>query len=141
MSAKVKNSDKVAYVWAMLRIGLGAIFFWAFLDKMFGLGFATCRSDETGAIQTGCADAYVEGGSPTTGFLKFATQGPFADFYQGLAGSSVVDMLFMAALLGIGVSLILGIGVKLEGDVVAGKSSFHGRPHYLRSGLRRPVPE
>lgn len=114
MSANTKSTDKSPYVWAMLRIGLGFTFFWAFLDKMFGLGFATCRDAATSVINSGCADAWTQGGSPTTGFLKFATKGPFADFYQGLAGSSTVDLLFMAGLFGVGLGLILGIGVKLS---------------------------
>ncbi|MBC7512139.1 hypothetical protein H7142_00545 [Candidatus Saccharibacteria bacterium] len=38
---------------------------------------------------------------------------PFATFFNSLAGSSVIDVLFMAALLGIGVALILGIGLRI----------------------------
>src|SRR5690606_12286358 len=38
---------------------------------------------------------------------------PFADFYRGLAGIAVVDWLFMAGLLGIGLALILGIGMRI----------------------------
>lgn len=114
MTAKSNSSDKSPYIWALLRISMGFIFLWAFLDKMFGLGFATCRDAATNAVNTGCTDAWAQGGSPTTGFLKFATKGPFADFYQGLASSSTIDLLFMAGLFGIGVGLILGIGVKLS---------------------------
>ncbi|HLV72357.1 MAG TPA: hypothetical protein VKY91_06180, partial [Vulgatibacteraceae bacterium] len=29
------------YVWAAARLALGWIFAWAFVDKLFGLGFAT----------------------------------------------------------------------------------------------------
>lgn len=94
--------QKVNYLWGLLRIGLGWIFFWAFLDKVFGLGFATKTES-----------AWLAGGSPTTGFLKFAAKGPFAEIFQGLAGSAVVDWLFMLGLLFIGLALMLGIGVKL----------------------------
>ncbi|MQM26172.1 DoxX family membrane protein [Glycomyces albidus] len=92
----------VDYVWAGLRIALGWVFLWAFLDKTFGLGFATEKKA-----------AWIEGGSPTEGFLTFGTKGPFADFYQGMAGNAAADWLFMAGLLGIGLALILGIGMRI----------------------------
>lgn len=90
-----------AYMWAGLRLALGWVFLWPFLDKTFGLGFATEREA-----------AWIEGGSPTTGFLTFGTQGPFAEFYQGLAGP-VADWLFMLGLLGIGLALLLGVGMRI----------------------------
>ncbi|MEP7162831.1 MAG: hypothetical protein ABI747_03655 [Candidatus Moraniibacteriota bacterium] len=86
----------------LLRLTLGMIFLWAFLDKLFGLGFATPS-----------AKSWLMGGSPTTGFLKMAAKGPFASFFHGLAGSPLVDWLFMLGLFGIGVALILGIGMQL----------------------------
>lgn len=108
-----KRSDMTPVVWATLRISLGLIFLWAFFDKLLGLGFTTCRNVETGMVDTLCGQAWVNGGSPTTGFLKFATKGPFADFYQGLAGLAWIDWLFMVGLLLIGVALIAGIAHKL----------------------------
>lgn len=84
------------------RILLGWTFLWAFLDKLFGLGFATAAES-----------AWLSGGSPTTGFLKFATKGPFADLFSSLAGSAWVDWLFMIGLLALGVALILGIAMKM----------------------------
>lgn len=86
----------------LLRISLGWVFFWAFIDKVFGLGFTTAPDK-----------SWLAGNSPTIGFLKFATTGPFAGFYQSLAGNAVVDWLFMMGLLGIGVALLLGIAVRL----------------------------
>ena len=87
---------------ALLRIGLGWIFLWAFIDKVFGLGFAT----EAGKH-------WLTGASPTMGFLKFGTKGPLAGVFQAMAGSPVVDWLFMLGLLLIGLALILGIGMKI----------------------------
>lgn len=104
---------KALYALALARISLGLIFLWAFFDKLWGLGFATCRDPETDVVTTMCSKAWAEGGSPTTGFLKFATDGPFADFYRGLAGQAWVDWLFMLGLLAIGVALTFGIAVKL----------------------------
>lgn len=98
----VPGTSSVRFVWATLRLMLGAIFLWAFLDKTFGLGFAT----EAEA-------AWIRGGSPTSGYLEFETKGPLQGFYQSLAGSSFVDWLFMIGLLGIGVALLAGIGVRI----------------------------
>lgn len=95
------------------RIIFGSIFLWAFFDKLFGLGYATCRDSKTMEVITKCEGAWVSGGSPTEGFLKFGTHGPLASFYQSLAGNMVVDVLFMMGLLLIGVSLVLGIGMKI----------------------------
>lgn len=115
MPKKVNStvSGKILYVWASLRIALGFVFLWAFVDKLFGLGFATCRNPTTEAVVLGCEKAWIAGGSPTTGFLKFATQGPLEGFFRGLAGIALIDWLFMGALLLLGVALVLGVGVRL----------------------------
>jgi len=85
-----------------LRIMLGWLFLWAFLDKLFGLGYATASSN-----------AWINGGSPTEGYLKFGASGLLKDFYEGLAGNAAVDVIFMLALLALGIALILGIGMRL----------------------------
>lgn len=90
------------YVGAVIRLSLGWVFLWAFLDKTFGLGH-----------ETPSADAWVDGGHPTAGFLQGATAGPFANFYQDLSGQAWVDWVFMIGLLGIGLALILGIGMRI----------------------------
>lgn len=100
-------------IWGLLRIGIGWTFLWAFLDKTFALGFATGRNVETGAIDYFGDAAWINGGSPTEGFLTFGTKGPFAEFFQGLAGAAWVDWAFMLSLALIGTALILGIGVRL----------------------------
>ena len=107
----ITKNDHTLAVWALLRIGLGLIFVWAFFDKLFGLGFATCR-DKAGEITTMCSQAWVNCGSPTTGFLKNAVTGPFADFYHNLAGNALVDWLFMIGLLVVGVGLTLGVWIR-----------------------------
>lgn len=111
MAIKKHVADGSMYAWALLRIGLGYIFLWAFLDKLFGLGFSTCR-DMAGNISVGCSDAWLNGGSPTAGFLGHGVSGPFASFYNGLAGYAWVDWLFMLGLLFIGLGLMLGIYVR-----------------------------
>jgi thiosulfate dehydrogenase [quinone] large subunit len=102
MSTAATGSRAVRYVFAGLRLALGWTFLWAFLDKTFGLGFATES-----------ANAWVNGGSPTLGFLKFGTSGPFAGFYQQMAGAVWADWLFMTGLAGIGAALLLGIGLRI----------------------------
>ncbi len=89
---------------SLLRIALGFIFFWAFIDKVWGLGFATTPDK-----------SWAQGVSPTTGFLKFGAEGIFAPFFHSLAGNPFIDWLFMLGLLGIGLSLLLGIGLKIAG--------------------------
>ncbi len=110
---KRKVSDPSLYIWALLRISLGFTFLWAFIDKLWGLGFATCRDPKTQVIAHGCKAAWIKGGSPTTGFLAHAVKGPFASSYANLTGHGWVDALFMIGLLGIGLALTLGIVMRL----------------------------
>jgi len=112
-SKKALDTNRQAMIWATTRISLGFIFLWAFLDKLLGLGFATCRGED-GVVEQLCQKAWLEGGSPTTGFLKFGTVGsPLEGVFQAMAGNALWDWLFMLGLLGIGVTLILGIGIRI----------------------------
>ncbi len=95
--------NKLQLITGLIRLAMGWIFFWPFLDKLYGLGFATAPGK-----------GWIDGYSPTSGFIEFGTSGPFANFYQVLAGAGIVDWLFMAGLLLIGLALILGIGVKIS---------------------------
>lgn len=103
-SEKSLSCTCATWISALIRISLGWVFLWAFLDKLFGLGFATTAEK-----------AWINGGSPTLGFLKFGTSGPFAGIFQAMAGNTFVDWLFMLGLLGIGVALLLGIATRLAG--------------------------
>ncbi|MCA2213989.1 DoxX family membrane protein [Jidongwangia harbinensis] len=96
------RSKATRYTLAALRLSLGWVFLWAFIDKLFGLGFATPEKN-----------AWINGGSPTKGFLGNAVAGPFADFYRSFAGATWADWLFMTGLAAIGTALILGIGVRV----------------------------
>ena len=104
---------------AVLRIGFGLTFLWAFFDKLLALGFSTGRSvDPTTGAETvdrfGDA-AWINGGNPTLGFLKFGADGPFKGFYNSIAGDAWTNWAFMLALLGIGLALTLGIGMRIAG--------------------------
>ena len=113
-SAVVTGSDIVvrsgARKWlAAARISTGFIFLWAFLDKTFGLHYSTGAPTSDGSP---ASLSWLEGGTPSQGFMKFASVGPFKDFFADIA-SPVTDWLFMLGLLGIGVAVMLGIGLKL----------------------------
>lgn len=87
---------------AVLRIVFGLTFLWAFVDKLFGLGYATPSGK-----------GWIDGGDPTAGFLGKGTSGPMADFYQSLVGDWWVTPLFMVGLAGIGLALTLGVGMRI----------------------------
>ncbi|MEV4643088.1 hypothetical protein AB0J80_37690 [Actinoplanes sp. NPDC049548] len=88
---------------AVLRISTGFVFLWAFLDKTFGLGYATPA-----------AKAWINGGSPTKGFLSSIDVGPFQSMFHAMAGTWWADWLFMLGMLGVGVAMILGIGLRVS---------------------------
>jgi thiosulfate dehydrogenase [quinone] large subunit len=102
---------------AAVRIAFGLTFLWAFFDKLLALGFSTGRSvnPETGVetVDRFGDAAWINSGSPTEGFLKFGADGPFKGFYNDIAGTHVANWLFMLGLLGIGVALTLGIGMRI----------------------------
>ena len=66
-----RNAD--AFAFGTLRIALGWIWLWAFFDKLLGLGFATTPEK-----------AWINGNSPITGYLMFATnpESPFHTFFS-----------------------------------------------------------
>lgn len=99
-------------VLAALRISFGVTFLWAFFDKLFALGFHT-GYDLTGSnLDRFGPAAWINGGSPTEGFLKFGADGPFKGFYNSIGGTAWADTLFMLGLLGIGVALTFGVGMR-----------------------------
>jgi thiosulfate dehydrogenase (quinone) large subunit len=88
------NIQKITFL--KLRFVMAFIFLWAFFDKVFGLGFSTKAKD-----------AWIHGGSPTSGFLLNATHGPLAAYFHRMAGVALIDWAFMLGLLLIGLSLLL----------------------------------
>lgn len=98
---------------ATLRIAYGLTFLWAFFDKTFALGWHT-GYDQAGNLDRYGPAAWVNGGSPTEGFLSSVSPDNwFHGFYTGLAGQAWVDWLFMIGLLGIGLTLLLGVGMRI----------------------------
>lgn len=87
---------------AVLRVATGLIFGWAFLDKMFGLGYSTPTER-----------AWINGGSPTKGFLANVDVGPFQSIAHSIAGAWWANALFMIGLAAIAVALLAGIGLRI----------------------------
>ncbi|MFE5191361.1 hypothetical protein [Streptomyces sp. NPDC056628] len=90
-----------AYVLAGLRLLTGFVFLWAFLDKTFGLGYATPSGK-----------GWTDGGSPTRGFLGSVAVGPLESAFHSWAGDAWADWLFMLGLLGVGTALVLGVALR-----------------------------
>lgn len=91
-----------AYIFASARVLMGFVFLWAFFDKTFGFGYAT---------QSG--KGWVDGGSPTEGFLGHVAVGPMESTFHSWAGAAWADWLFMLGLLGIGLALTAGVALRL----------------------------
>jgi len=87
---------------AVLRFAVALQFLWAFFDRLFGLGFSTAAEN-----------AWIRSGSPTAGFLTVGSTGLLVEFYNLIGGKAVTDWLYMLALLLIGITLLLGIGMKI----------------------------
>jgi len=91
-----------SHVFAGLRVVTGFVFLWAFLDKTFGFGYATPSGK-----------GWIDGGSPTKGFLSSVAAGPMESTFHDWAGAGWANWLFMLGLLGIGVALVSGIALRL----------------------------
>jgi thiosulfate dehydrogenase [quinone] large subunit len=91
-----------AVILAILRLAIGLAFLWAFLDKTFGFGYLTTSKN-----------AWINGGSPTRGYLSSVAVGPMESTFHDWAGQAWADWLFMIGLAGIGVAVILGVALRL----------------------------
>ena len=116
---------------AVLRLATGFIFLWAFLDKTFGLGFATPTER-----------AWINGGAPSQGFLLGdGVVGPLKPFFAGIA-SPASDLLFMAGMLGIGLAVMLGIGLRVSaiaGSAIMGLMYLAEWPFAANAGSTNPL--
>jgi thiosulfate dehydrogenase [quinone] large subunit len=103
---------------------MGWTFLWAFVDKLLALGFATGRLEDGTIDFFAKGSAWLNGGSPTVGFIGFGTDGsPIQSVLHTLTGFQMtdagpqvgawVDWVYMASMLLIGLGLILGIGTRI----------------------------
>ena len=97
---RIVTRPGVRKVLAVARVVIGFTFLWAFLDKLFGLGFSTPS-----------AGAWINGGTPAQGFIG-GIEGPFAGVF-GIFANPFGDWLFMLGLLGIGVAMVMGAGLRI----------------------------
>ncbi|MCB7137861.1 DoxX family protein [Cellulosimicrobium marinum] len=97
----VVTTTSARYALAAARLGGAVVFLWPFTDKLLGLGYATPAER-----------AWVAGGAPTQGYLQNGVQGPLASTFTAMAGP-LTDWLFMLGLLGVGMALLLGIGLRV----------------------------
>ncbi|MPY31179.1 DoxX family membrane protein [Streptomyces adustus] len=102
VSADAGTHTAQAYAFATLRLLTGFVFLWAFLDKTFGLGYATPSGK-----------GWIDGGSPTKGFLGSVAAGPMRSTFHSWAGAPWADWLFMLGLLGIGLALTVGLALRI----------------------------
>ncbi|MFJ9025653.1 hypothetical protein ACIRPU_37620 [Streptomyces sp. NPDC102259] len=102
VSARTDTHTPRAYAFASLRLLTGFVFLWAFLDKTFGLGYATPSGK-----------GWIDGGSPTKGFLGSVAVGPMESTFHSWAGDPWANWLFMLGLLGIGLALIAGVALRI----------------------------
>jgi thiosulfate dehydrogenase [quinone] large subunit len=111
------NSAPARKALAVLRVAFGLTFLWAFFDKLLGLGYSTGAITNAEGAKTGIdffsKDAWIHGGNPTLGFLKFGASGPFKGLFNSMAGDAWVNWAFMLGLLFIGVTLTFGIVMRL----------------------------
>ncbi|SDK18874.1 DoxX family protein [Streptomyces indicus] len=102
VSARTDAHTARAYAFASLRLLTGFTFLWAFLDKTFGFGYATPSGK-----------GWIDGGSPTLGFLSGVSAGPMESTFHDWAGAGWANWLFMLGLLGIGIALIAGVALRI----------------------------
>jgi len=94
------RATALPYVWAVARLLMAWTFLWPFFDKLIGLNH-----------QTTTAQAWINGGNPTKGFLS-GSVGFLSGFYTSIAGAGIVNWLFMVGLLAVGIALAFGIAIR-----------------------------
>ncbi|MEV3861175.1 hypothetical protein AB0J38_43565, partial [Streptomyces sp. NPDC050095] len=75
VSVRTDTYSAQAYAFGTLRVLTGFVFLWAFLDKTFGFGYATPSGK-----------GWIDGGSPTKGFLSNVAAGPMESTFHSWAG-------------------------------------------------------
>jgi thiosulfate dehydrogenase (quinone) large subunit len=100
VSDRPANVTARAAALGVVRILLGFVFLWSFLDTTFGL------------YSTPPAESWLAGESPTSGYLG-SLEGTFAGLFHAMAGQAWVDWLYMLGMALVGTALILGIGMRL----------------------------
>jgi thiosulfate dehydrogenase [quinone] large subunit len=112
-----------ANVAALLRIGLGLLYFWAFISQGFGVAYTNTETTAPGQpVEYGWHFSYdADAGWITSGFAHSPTgayidktHGPLAWIVQDLP-VGVDDFGWMFAIGGLGIALTLGICMRIAG--------------------------
>ena len=111
---EVVRSSAARKALAALRLAFGLTFLWAFFDKLLALGYHTGYDQEGNLDRFGPA-AWINGGSPTEGFLDFGVSEDtwVQGIFNAIGGTAWADWLFMIGLLGIGAALTFGVGMRI----------------------------
>jgi thiosulfate dehydrogenase [quinone] large subunit len=119
---QIRISKGGANVAALLRIGLGFLYLWAFLEQAFGIGY-TNTTTPAGQLPTfGWHFSYdSSSGWITSGFTHSPTA-PFITSLHGPVGwvlqqfpTGFDDFMWMFAIGGLGVALLSGIFMRIAG--------------------------
>jgi thiosulfate dehydrogenase [quinone] large subunit len=121
---RVRVPRAAAVVAALLRIGLGLLYLWAFLAQGFGITYTNKGPEVAGApVEYGwyfavdSSKGWISSGfshSPTAGYVDGSMHGPLAFIAQGLP-TGVDDLGWMFAIGGLGIALTLGIAMRIAG--------------------------
>jgi thiosulfate dehydrogenase (quinone) large subunit len=111
-----------ANVAALLRIGLGLLYLWAFVSQAFGVGYTNSETDANGNVEYGwhfdydADNGWITSGfehSPTAGYVDNA-HGPTAFIVQELP-TGIDDFGWIFAIGGLGIALTFGIFMGIAG--------------------------
>lgn len=113
MSENKWSLDNILFT--VLRVTIGWVFLFGFLDKNFGWFEYKFGEDTLGTTSDQAWKFGTTDNDPTWGFLNFGTQGKyFGEFFRdNVAGEQITIWLFMLGLLGVGVAMLLGIFRKI----------------------------
>jgi thiosulfate dehydrogenase [quinone] large subunit len=119
---RVRIPRGAAYSAALLRISLGLVYLWSFVEQAFGVTYTNSRTSASGHTTYGWHFGYdssagwVSSGfkhSPTAGFVG-TLHGPLAFIPKDLP-TGVDDFGWLFAIGGIGIALTLGICMRIAG--------------------------
>jgi thiosulfate dehydrogenase (quinone) large subunit len=111
-----------AHVAALLRIGLGLLYLWAFLSQGFGIGYTNSETSADGDVEYGWYfDVDADNGWITSGFEHSPTEpyvgnthGPLSFIPKELP-TGLDDFGWIFAIGGLGIALTLGIFMGIAG--------------------------
>jgi thiosulfate dehydrogenase (quinone) large subunit len=127
LDGKVRIPRAGAITAAILRLGIGFVYLWAFLVQGLGVTYSNQVVNQSAPSPTEVqydwhigydADSgWISSGfshSPTAGYIDNNTHGPLAPIEQNLP-DGLVDFMWIFAIGGLGIALMLGICSRIAG--------------------------